>query len=338
MKMCRKAGVELLLHARFIDSFTNGKKITGVLVDTKEGTKLIIAKLFIDCTGDGDVFFKAGVPYSFGRKEDGGVQPMTLVFFVNNVNYQMFLDEVLKCTGGEPDPYFVKLVAKAKADGKFHIPITRPGSTGPVPRYGRPYDLTSCEVFINGTNIIGKSGINAKELTESEMVARKQIYEMYEFLKAYVPGFKNCYISYVPNEIGVRETRRIKGLYTLTRDDLLQCRCFEDRIAIGFNMIDIHQVAGEDFDLTHLKDGEYYTVPYRCLVCNEYINLLTAGRCISVSHEALGAVRVMVNTMPIAQAAGTAAALAVKYSSDVQVIDVGELQDILRKAGAILEH
>ena len=337
MLMCEEAGVELLLHARFIDSVIENRKIKGVIVDTKEKTMMICAKTFIDCSGDGDVFFKAGIPYELGRACDNNMQPMTLVFFVNNVNYKKFQDEVDKESNGDPDPYFVKLVAKAKADGKFTIPITRPGSTGPVPRFGRPYDLSCCEVFVNGTNIVGKCGVNAKDLTQAELTTRKQVYVMYDFLKAYVPGFEECYISHVPTEIGVRETRRLRGCYMLTKEDLLTQRKFEDRIAIGFNMIDIHQVAGEDFDLTHFADGEYYTIPYRSLICDGLENLIVAGRCISATHEALGAVRVMVNTMPIAEAAGTAAAIAVKSDKAFSQIDINLLQTTLRKANAILE-
>lgn len=337
MAMCEEAGVQLLLHARFIDSIVRDRRICGILVDTKEKTMLITAKVFLDCSGDGDLFFKSGVPYEAGRACDGGFQPMTLVFFVNNVNYREFLSCVEAEAGGDPDAYFVKLVAQAKADGKFTIPITRPGSTGPVPRFGRAHDLSCCEVFINGTNVIGKSGICARELTQAELITRRQIYEMYDFLKAYVPGFSQCYISYVPSEIGVRETRRMRGCYMLTQEDLLEKRRFDDRIAVGFNMIDIHQVAGEDFDLTHMEPGAYYTIPYRCLICEELDNLIVAGRCISATHEALGAVRVMVNTMPIAEAAGTLAALAATDDQCVQSVDVEKLQQMLRKANAVLE-
>ena len=96
-------------------------------------------------------------------------------------------------------------------------------------------------------------------------------------------------------------------------------------------------MAGEDFDLTHFADGEYYTIPYRSLICDGLENLIVAGRCISATHEALGAVRVMVNTMPIAEAAGTAAAIAVKSDKAFSQIDINLLQTTLRKANAILE-
>lgn len=336
MLMCEEAGVELLLHTRFVDSVLEGNKISGILIDNKEGMQIVRSKLFIDCSGDGDLFYKSGVPFEMGRDIDGKVQPMTLVFFVNNVNYSLFLNEVREKSNGDPDLYLVELVKKAKEEGTFKIPIVRPGSTGPVPRFGRPYDLSCCEVFINGTNVIGRNGVNARDFTQAEIITRKQIYNMYDFLKAYVPGFEACYISHVPSEIGVRETRRLKGVYMLTQEDLLECRRFEDTISIGFNMIDIHQVAGEDFDLTHFKPGQYYSVPYRSLIANELDNLLVAGRCISVTHEALGAVRVMVNTMPIAQAAGTAASLAVREKCSVKEINIKLLQKLLKENEAVL--
>ena len=105
---------------------------------------------------------------------------------------------------------------------------------------------------------------------------------------------------------------------------------------MGFNTIDVHQVAGEDFDLTHFAPGQYYSIPYRCLLTNELENLIVAGRCISVDHKALGAVRVMVNTMPIAEGAGTAAAIAARLSCDVRDVPVKELRETLKKNGAII--
>ena len=336
MRMCEEAGVELLLHTRMIDTLRVADKITGILLQDKEGMHVATANIYVDCTGDGDLFYNTGLPYVIGRDSDGHVQPMTLVFFVNNVNYARFLEAVKAKADGNLDKFFIGLVAKAREEDRFHIPIVRPGSTGPVPRYGRPYDLSCCEVFINGTNILGLNGLSAKDLTEAECTTRKQIYEMYEFLRDYTPGFENCYISHVPNCIGIRETRRLQGAYVLTRDDLQSGRKFDDTIAVGFNMIDIHQVSGHDFDLTHFADGHYYNVPYRSLISNELQNLLVAGRCMSVTHEALGAIRVMVNTMPIGEAAGTAAAIAAKHGCSVADVPIKELQQTLIQGNAVL--
>ena len=336
MLMCEEAGVELLLHTRMIDTLREGDAITGILLQDKEGMRVVSAKEYIDCTGDGDLFYNTGLPYGVGSDVNGFVQPMTLVFFVNNVNYAKFLEAAGGTTGPYLDKFFTGLVAKAKADGRFHIPVVRPGSTGPVPRYGRPYDLSCCEVFVNGTNIIYKNALKAKDITEAECTTRKQIYEMYEFLRDYTPGFENSYISHVPGCIGVRETRRLKGAYILTDKDLHSGIRFDDTIAVGFNMIDIHQIAGHDFDLTHFADGHYYNVPYRCLISNELKNLLVAGRCVSVTHEALGAIRVMVNTMPIGEAAGTAAALCAKHGCAVADVPMAELQQTLKDGNAVL--
>ena len=122
----------------------------------------------------------------------------------------------------------------------------------------------------------------------------------------------------------------------LTKEDLHTGKKFADTIAVGFNMIDIHQVSGHDFDLTHFADGHYYSVPYRSLISNELTNLLVAGRCMSVTHEALGAIRVMVNTMPIGEAAGTAAAIAAQDGCGVAQVDTAKLQQMLKDGGAVL--
>ena len=336
MLLCEEAGVELLLHTRMIDTLREGNTISGVLLQDKEGMRVVCADVYVDCTGDGDLFYSAGLPYGIGSDLNGYTQPMTLVFFVNNVNYAKFLEAAGGSTGPILDRFFTGLVARAKADGRFHIPVVRPGSTGPVPRYGRPHDLSCCEVFVNGTTILHRNGLNARDLTEAECTARKQVYEMYAFLRDYTPGFENSYISHIPGCIGVRETRRLKGAYVLTEQDLRSGTRFDDAVSVGFNMIDIHQIDGHDFDLTHFADGHYYSVPYRSLFSLELSNLLVAGRCISVTHEALGAVRVMVNTMPVGEAAGTAAAIAAKHGCSVADVPVAELQQILRDGNVVL--
>lgn len=105
--------------------------------------RVVSGKIYIDCTGDGDLFFNTGLPYGIGRDSDGNVQPMTLVFFVNDVDYAKFLEEAGGTTGEYLDKFFTGLVAKAKADGRFRIPIVRPGSTGPVPVTDAPMICTA---------------------------------------------------------------------------------------------------------------------------------------------------------------------------------------------------
>lgn len=336
MEMCLNAGVEMLLHTRFIDCVVSEGKIEYIIVDNKEGTFAYAADIFIDCSGDGDVFFKAGLDYQTGRESDNKTQPMTLVFFVENVDYARFRQEVCRCAGGDNDAYFLEKVRTGKRKGTFKIPIERPGSVGPVPKIGRPYDLSCCEVFINGTNIMNHNGVDAKELTEAEIVCRRQVYDLYGFFKAEIPGFENCYISHVADSIGVRETRKLKGKHILSMDDLMSYKYFDDTIAIGFNMIDIHQVEGEGFDLYHMEDGKFYSIPYNSLISDKISNLITAGRCISATHEAIGAIRVMVNTMPVGEAAGTAAGIAVKHGYRVQEVDIDELRTTLLKNQVIL--
>lgn len=333
MKMCRETNVELMLHTKFVDCIVKDNKIEGIVICTKEGLSICSSHIYIDCTGDGNVFFSAGVPWSMGRDKDRLAQPMTLVFFAADVNYNKFWE----ACKGDMITYLTALIQKARKYGDFNIPITRPGSIGYVPKYGKDIDLSRCEVFINCSNIIGKSGINTKELTDAECESREQIYEIFNFFQKYVSGFENTYLSFVPTSIGVRETRRVHGSYVLKKDDLITGRKFDDTIAIGFNQIDIHQVQGHDFDLTVFSDDHYYSIPYRCLHTGEFKNLLIAGRCISVDHEALGAVRVMVNTMPVGEAAGTAAALAVKNNISVWDVPINDLQKTLKLNNAVIE-
>lgn len=333
LTMCEEAGVELLFHTRFIDCITGpDERIRGVVLSHKGGLEIYCAHTYIDCSGDGDVFASAGLPWKMGRDIDGLAQPMTLLFFVGDVNYSRFWE----ACNADIVTYFHKVFGQAREQGAFRIPITRPGSIGIVPHYGREHDPSRCEVFINSTNILGKSGIDPVELSEAERITRKQVYELFDFFKNNVPGFENSYLSMVPTQIGVRETRRLEGAYKLTMDDLTSCRKFPDTVAIGWNTIDVHQVAGHDFDLTDIPVGRHYCIPYRSLYPLGLKNLLVAGRCISADHEALGAIRVMNNTMPIGEGAGTAAALCVRNNCNNDQLDPQELQDVLKKNGVVL--
>ena len=137
-------------------------------------------------------------------------------------------------------------------------------------------------------------------------------------------------------QIGVRESRKIEGEYVLTGDDLVSCVKFEDSIAAGNYDIDIHNPEGGGTSHYYFKDGEYYTIPYRCLIPKGGKNLLVAGRCVSATHEAQASVRIMPIVCCIGEAAGTAAAAAHKRGVAVNEADVPEIQNILRGNGAFI--
>ena len=175
------------------------------------------------------------------------------------------------------------------------------------------------------------------ELTEAEVEGRRQAHEILAFMKKYIPGFENCRLLSTGPNIGVRESRKILGVYLLTADDLLNNVMFPDAIAMGGYPIDIHSPDGGSMQHCHLRPGSWYSVPYRCLLTNEVDNLIVAGRCISATHEACAAVRVTPIAMAIGQAAGTAAALGVQTAAGPKALDIATLQQTLKNDGVFLD-
>jgi hypothetical protein len=164
-------------------------------------------------------------------------------------------------------------------------------------------------VHFNTTRVTGLSATKADDLTAAELEARQQAHELARFLASDVPGFERAYLQQSAAQIGVRESRRIVGQYVLTGEDVLSARKFPDGVARGSYPIDIHNPAGAGTVLRSLPPGEWYEIPYRCLLPRGVDNLLVAGRPISSTHEAHSSLRVMPIAIAIGQAAGTAAAL-----------------------------
>ena len=174
-----------------------------------------------------------------------------------------------------------------------------------------------------------------------EIEGRKQVFTLLEFMRRDLPGFEHVELRETATQIGVRETRRIIGEYVLTQEDLAIGRHFDDVIALGGYPIDIHPVEGAAGGVQHaldsgLRTADVYEIPYRSLLPLQVENLLVAGRSLSATHEAAGAVRVMPPVFAMGQAAGTAAALAAERAIAPRRVSVPELQEELRKQGAIL--
>ena len=181
------------------------------------------------------------------------------------------------------------------------------------------------------TNVIRVDGTKAEDLTQAEIVCRKQIPAIVDFLHEYVPGYENCYVIAAGSLMGVRETRHFKGLYTLTEQDILARRVFEDWIVKGaeFNF-DVHNMTGGSLDATGMQEkfpkNTKYTIPYRCLVPEKIHGLLLAGRNISGTHMAHSNYRVMPICIAMGEGAGVAAALAIRRGIDVRDVDAREVQ------------
>ena len=187
-------------------------------------------------------------------------------------------------------------------------------------------------ISINGRPV---NCADPEELTYAEREGRRQALLLAEFLKAKVPGFSEAFIVDTPTQVGVRSTRRLVGKYVLSRDDVLRGAHFDDAICRCAWPIELH-AEGKSTVLEFLEPGEYYEIPYRCLLPKEAGNLIVAGRCLSASYEAQASARVSGPCMAIGEAAGIAAVLALKKDGNVTEVDVSELQSILRQRGAII--
>lgn len=318
-RMLLEAGVTLLFNSYLIDATMKNGKVVGVTVANKSGQCFYEADYFIDATGDGDLSVLCDFPYHIGREADHLCQPMTLCFRVANVDMDKF---------SEQEAEIQALYQAYREQGKIKN-IREDVLTFPVPIDG--------VLHFNSTRIVKKSPVNAEEITVAEIEAREQCFELFNFLKENFDAFKNSEMLMTAQTIGVRESRMIEGEYVLTQEDLIACTKFDDSIAVGNYDIDIHNPEGSGTSHYYFKDGEYYTIPYRCLIPKNSINLLVAGRCISSTHEAQASYRIMPICCCIGQAAGTAIALCKKDGTDVRHVDVLGLQTRLKACGAVID-
>lgn len=313
--MCTEAGVQILFHAKVMGVLTEKDKIQVVRVMHKGGVEDLSAELFIDSTGDGDLAVWAGAPYEIGRKMDNAVQPMTLSFRMANVN--------------------VAEIDKQEINRLYKIAKDKGEIQNPRENVLIFHCIQKDVIHFNTTRVIGKSSLDAWSMTEAEIEGRRQVEQMVAFMKT-MKGFENSYLQKIGAQIGVRESRRIMGGYLLTAEDVLSGKHFEDGIASTAYPIDIHNPAGTGTEMKHLKPGEYYTIPYRCIVPQKVANLLIASRCISATHEAHSSLRVMPCVWGIGEAAGTAAAICYQKKIMPSAIDVKELRERLEKQGAFV--
>lgn len=180
-------------------------------------------------------------------------------------------------------------------------------------------------------------GTDARELSSGEIEGRRQALAFFAFLKANAPGFAASYVVDIPPQLGIRETRRIMGHYSLTRDDVLSCASFDDTIGVNGWPIEAHVAGDVVWDWPDIPGSrEFNYLPYRMLLPLRIGNLLVAGRCASMSHEGQSAARVSGACFVMGEAAATAADLALAGHVDPADIDVTRLQQTLKRNGVFL--
>jgi len=199
-------------------------------------------------------------------------------------------------------------------------------------------DLTPDQVSINMTHMVRVDTTDARALSAATVEGRRQAHHLVEVFRKVVPGMENCYLISTAPSLGTRESRRIAGEVTLTEQDLLNHRAWEDPVCYGSFFIDIHNPAGPGMSEQTLnpEKGFHYQIPYRVLVPQKIENLLVAGRCISVTHEALGSTRVMLTCMALGEAAGTAAALSIQQDVPPRILPYPILREQLLRQSVIL--
>ncbi len=344
--MCMEAGVTILYHTTFIDCTMEGDRITGVRLFAKNGFFEAHAKVYIDASADADLAVSAGVETEYGRDSDGIAQPMTLNILVGGVDRDKVIDYVQAEREDmlETIPFDrLRMIPRSGIQGG-RSKLNQARADGVITVGNKALLIfetnTLGQYIVNMTHMHQLNSVDAFGLTEAEIQGRKQAWQIFTMLKTYIPGFENAHMIQTGPNIGIRESRRIHGVYRLNEYEVIENVMFEDAVAMGGYPVDVHAPKGfsEGGKLPHLVPGTWYSVPYRCLVTNEVNNLIVAGRCISTTHLACGATRVTPVLMAISQGAGSAAAMAVKEGCHVKDVDTKKLREILIRDGAFLKE
>ena len=314
-ELCLESGVKLLYHHNLCDVIMEQGRIKAAVFSSKSGFAAVEGKVFIDSTGDGDLAVLSGCEAMTGNSE-GLCQPMTTCFKLSGIDRSLY-----------PDRKGVnEIYDKLKAEGKIDCPRenvlwfnTWSGDT----------------VHYNTTRVVKKSGVNATELSEAEIEGRRQVREFFHFLKEHVPGCENARISSIAHHIGIRETRRIKGLIVQTSADFDAARKYPDAVARASYSIDIHNPSGCGTYMKKIAKDDYYEISYRAIVPEKSVNLLMGCRAISVDHELHSSSRVMPPVCAVGEGAGTAAALAVQNGTDPSQLDGKLVNAKLRENGVL---
>lgn len=316
-QMLAEANVDFWYHVQATDPVVDGQCVRGVIVEGKSGREAVLAKVIVDCTGDGDIAARAGVPFQFGREFDGLAQPMTLMFEVSGA-------EKL----GTETRKILDILNTAIAEHK--LPIELPYGRNPR---GTPYSIpvpAHGVSAIQATHVYRYDATDTRDMTRATVEARRQVHEL--FLKAMrkVPGLENMRLSQTAPSIGIRESRHFEGRYTLAADDVIAGRRFDDAVTSCAFGCDIHEIYPDDTH-AHRIAAKPFEIPYRCLLPKSISGLLFAGRCISGTHEAHASYRVTGTCMAMGQAAGLAAAMAARSGVTPGQIDGRKLRAALEE-------
>ena len=348
-EMAAESGTGLLYYTQCEDAILDGDRLWGIVVLNKAGRSVIRAARTIDCTGDADIAFRAGVPCDAGEESSGITQPFSVRFHLGNVNLGRFArflrslgrHEVMEEVEGSSvplihtamvwgkgwtlEPLFRRAVEEGvlqESDGNYFQVFTMAG---------RPGELAfNCPRISSGID-----GTNPFHLTAAQITGRAIVQRYALFCRRYLPGCEESYVLMSAPMVGVRDSRRIRGEYRVTVDDVLSGAKFEDAVCRNNYPLDIHFERPRTGP-TRVADGDYHEVPYRALVPLGVENLLVAGRCLSADFEAQSSIRIQTNCRAMGEAAAVAAALSLERDITPRALDGRLLRQALREQGGFL--
>jgi hypothetical protein len=316
--LAEDAGVEILLHTWATGIQLRDGRIDRIRIWNKGGESVIEAGVVIDASGDADLCAMAGVPYE-DAKSMPSLQSLSTIFRLANVDAER--------AAQLPKAELWAMMREAAKRGEYRLPRLE-GSWHRTPYPG--------VVTIHMTRVPNVDATDPLQLTRAEIEGRRQVQEYHRFLRDRAPGFEHSVLVATSPAIGVRESRRVFGDYRLTREDVLQARRFPDEIALCGAPIEDH-LASTDTRWSYVPNSGVYGIRFGCLLPQGVEGMLVAGRCFSATHDAHASARSMATCMAMGQAAGTAAALAVRAGIMPRSLDVAELRTGLAQDGALLE-
>ena len=309
-KMLKEAGAKVLLGFVAESALVENETVKGVYVACKGGRTLLKAKTVIDCTADGDIAASAGAEYMKGDSEDGRLQHVNFKFEVRDVDWELFDKQ-------RPSDEELAAIFKEAVDaGEIHPPE---GAFAPA-KECFPFDVKNSRFGLSKWEIEDVDSSDAFQVSNTIAQCQIAALEVLKVCRQKLPGFEQATLGRFPTILGSRESRRIKGRYILTEDDVINGRKFEDGIAKAAFFIDFHDSPpgktipySVEYKKKHSPpEDDYYEIPYRCLLPEKINGLLVAGRCISATREGIASMRVMPTCMFTGSAAGCAAAIAVE--------------------------
>ena len=324
-RMVLEAGVDLYMHSYLSGCICSDGHIDAALIDNKNGTEALEAKVFIDCTGDADLAHHAGVPMQ--PSEGKPLQPLSTYFVLSGVDtstarMQEAVHHNRQGVNCQCEGIRAELIAHREEWG--------------IPEFGGPWFCTTLQpgvVTVNMTRIAADATDN-RDYTRAECELREQVFMMARALKEHFDEFRDSYVSAVAVQAGIRETRRILGAHTISAQEYVSAFEYPDSISRGAHPIDIHVSGGPEQNVTFLKEPAF--VPYRALYAPGFGNLLVGGRCISADKTAFASLRVQASCMGTGQAAGVAAALAAAGDIPVSEVYIPTLAGKLRELSAMI--